>query len=63
MAEWIIEIGDGNPIIKNMIPLVRCKDCKYWTSSDCKWDEYQAKERTLDSFCSFGKRKEEKQNE
>ena len=43
--------------------VVRCMDCKYRISSDCKWDEWQAKERTLDSFCSFGKRKEEKQNE
>ena len=28
MAEWIVEIGDGNPHIKKMIPLVRCKDCR-----------------------------------
>lgn len=27
MAEWIVEIVDGNPHIKKMIPLVRCKDC------------------------------------
>ena len=27
MAEWIVEIGDGNLNIKKMIPLVRCKDC------------------------------------
>lgn len=31
MAEWIVEIGDGNPHIKKMIPLVRCKDCKHNT--------------------------------
>ena len=31
----------------------------YRISNDCKWDEYQAKERTLDSFCSFDKRKDE----
>ena len=30
MAEWIVEIGDGNPHIKKMIPLIRCKDCKYF---------------------------------
>ena len=30
MAEWIVEIVDGIPHIKNMIPLVRCKDCKYF---------------------------------
>ena len=30
MAEWIVEIGDGNPHIKKMIPLVRCKDCKHY---------------------------------
>ena len=29
MAEWIVEIVDGNPHIKKMIPLVRCKDCKH----------------------------------
>lgn len=37
--------------------IVRCGECMYRISNDCKWDEYQAKERTLDSFCSFGKRK------
>lgn len=30
MAEWIVEIGDGNPHIKKMIPLVRCKECKHY---------------------------------
>ena len=29
MAEWIVEIVDGIPHIKTMIPLVRCKDCKH----------------------------------
>lgn len=27
MSEWIVEIVDGMPHIKKMIPLVRCKDC------------------------------------
>lgn len=29
MAEWIVEITDGLPHLKNMKPLVRCKDCEY----------------------------------
>lgn len=29
MAEWIVELGDGNIHIKKMSPLVRCKDCKH----------------------------------
>ena len=29
MAEWIVELGDGNIHIKKMSPIVRCKDCKH----------------------------------
>jgi len=34
MAEWIVEIGDGEPHIKIMEKLVRCKDCK-WGKEAC----------------------------
>ena len=36
MAEWIVEIVDGNPHIKKMIPLVRCRDCKYFKVEQSK---------------------------
>ena len=38
MAEWIVEIGDGSPHIKKMIPLVRCKNCKYYAIYELKHD-------------------------
>ena len=64
MAEWIVEIGDGNPHIKKMIPLVRCKDCKHISCSErtleftkqsgiCGyWEDYTE----LDGFCYKGEK-------
>lgn len=34
MSEWIVVLGDGNPHIKSMKELVRCKDCK-WGKETC----------------------------
>lgn len=62
MAEWIVEITDGLPHLKNMKPLVRCKDCKWYDlhkeyclmhgyEPDCFW------------FCADGERKEQRDGE
>lgn len=68
MAEWIVELGDGNIHIKKMSPLVRCRDCKHFVVyydgvTDCRFIEEKAfAESPLnnlpDDFCSRGERKE-----
>lgn len=62
MAEWIVEITDGLPHLKNMKPLVRCKDCEhsyedlhgrvcaYGRCLNCDVDD--------DWFCADGERKD-----
>lgn len=37
------------------VPVVRCKDCKYWDGGDC----YRLGLSLPDDFCSYGKREEE----
>lgn len=61
MAEWIVELGDGNIHIKKMMPLVRCKDCK-WRSPYVKGhcDNPDIGLGTDDDdFCSMGERIDE----
>lgn len=36
------------------IPVVRCKDCKFWEHGDC----YRLELSRLTDFCSYGERKE-----
>ena len=38
-------------------PVVHCKDCKNWNSTECALD-YAVFEPTPDSFCSYGERKD-----
>lgn len=71
MSEWIVEIGDGNPHIKRMKELVRCKDCKW-----CRLyqlfgtDNYQCERNALSAYfwveptdyCSYGERREVQRN-
>ena len=56
MAEWIVEIVDGIPHIKQMIPLVRCKDCKHWKNKHiCEaWGRFGTVETKENQFCSYG---------
>ena len=37
------------------VPVVRCKDCKYWDHGDC----YRLELSRPDDFCSYGEVKEE----
>ena len=65
MAEWIVEIGDGSPHIKKMIPLVRCKDCKHGSPNEkygCKcyhYKRYEVHEMNPNDFCSRAERRAE----
>lgn len=59
--ECIIELKDGNNVLKIVSNLVRCKDCTYWEQA--KPDSgacYRAFEITAyaNDFCSYGKRRE-----
>lgn len=60
MAEWIVEIGDGNPHIRSIKELVRCEECKYrnWETNGCNrnpcvepWWE--------GDYCSYGEKVKE----
>lgn len=42
----------------DVAPVVRCKDCKNWHSTDCALD-YAIFEPMPDSFCSYGERKDQ----
>lgn len=37
------------------VPVVRCKDCKYWDHGDC----YRLELNRPDDFCNYGEVKEE----
>ena len=46
------------PIYEELVPVVRCKDCKHWEDG---WLGYCIKCHTAipyDGFCSYGERKE-----
>lgn len=53
------------PIV-DAVPVVRCKDCKYWQDNnggyphgECKWSCEETPDS--DDFCSWGERKEEEE--
>ena len=69
MSEWIVEIGDGNPHIKRMHELVRCKDCKRNADNgglypngrtQCPIQEHYA--LLQDGYCHLGERREVQRN-
>lgn len=37
------------------VPVVRCKDCKYWDYGDC----YRLELSRADDFCSYGRKRDE----
>ena len=47
----------------DLVPVVRCKDCKYWDngnlSFECPWDYGRHGSSDEDDFCSYGERREE----
>ena len=50
LTEWIDEMKSGKAV-----PVVRCKDCKYWDRGNC----YRLELSRPDDFCSYGERREE----
>lgn len=51
---------------EDVVPVVRCKDCKYETSNQHVreltgqyWCKYKLQPCNADDFCSYGERKEE----
>lgn len=48
---------------KDLVPVVRCRDCKYWDngnlSFECPWDYGRHGSSDEDDFCSYGERREE----
>ena len=56
----------GYELGEKVIPVVRCKDCKYWRGRKYNkhingflpWCGFSALQREADEFCSHGKRKD-----
>lgn len=46
------QVIDDCPTV-DAVPIVRCKDCKYWDYGDC----YRLELSRPDDFCSYGERK------
>lgn len=40
---------------EDVVPVVRCKDCKYWDNGDC----YRIELTRPDDYCSYGERKDD----
>lgn len=54
---YVTVIGILNELpAADVVPVVRCKDCKHWHTTECALD-YAMFEPTDDSFCSYGERK------
>lgn len=59
MAEWIVEIRDGEPHIRKMTELVRCKDCKHKRmvmKSGCLGCDIQCCLHPYDWYCPDGEK-------
>ena len=60
--EFTSDMGDAMEILDNaptvdVVPVIRCKDCKYWNGSG-KYCDYEMSGLEND-FCSWAERKEE----
>lgn len=55
-AEWAKEAIRNTPAA-DVVEVVRCKDCKYYGTSECAMDTY-AFDVVEEGFCSYGERKE-----
>lgn len=61
--DWAIDaLVDKQPTVE-AVPVVRCKDCKYYTFGECNfWNHRGESTRPLvyeDDFCSRGERKDD----
>ena len=42
----------------DVVPVVRCKDCKHHNKPGLGWCEVHLDRENMDDFCAYGKRKE-----
>lgn len=61
VADLIEDCIDNAPTI-DAVPVVRCKDCKYWQDNnggypheECRWGKNETPDG--DDFCSYGERR------
>lgn len=52
---WDSWLEINNAPTVDAVPVVRCKDCKYWDYGDC----YRLELSRPDDFCSYGERRGE----
>lgn len=54
-AKWI----DAQPTV-DAVPVIRCKDCEHWQCDDSEsyCDELGIFDTDMNSYCSYGKRKD-----
>ena len=61
LAKWLKELK-AYKSREDLVPVVRCRDCKYWDngnlSFECPWDYGRHGSSDEDDFCSYGERKE-----
>lgn len=60
--DTILDLVDSVPTV-DAVPVVRCKDCKYWQGNnddypheECRWGHGETPD--ADDFCSYGERKD-----
>ena len=60
--DTILDLVDSVPTV-DAVPVVRCKDCKYWQDNndnypheECRWGHGETPD--ANDFCSYGERKE-----
>lgn len=59
LAEWLAGVVSNAPTI-DAVPVVRCKDCKYWCEDtlSCTIGNHYDDNWYAEDFCSYGERKE-----
>lgn len=50
--ETVLQIAE-HLVENDVVPVVRCKDCKHWNNGDC----YRIELTRPDDYCSYGERK------
>lgn len=58
LAKWLKELNDYKSR-ENVVPVVRCKDCRYRVDPDKCCHPDGLLRRKDDGFCSYGERREE----
>jgi hypothetical protein len=63
MSYEIMDCVDDSIVEEELVPVVRCRECKYWQDNnggyphnECRWGKDETPDP--DDYCSYGKRKE-----